>query len=82
MWKWGFEVQVTTVTVSSVTYAIKVKKILNGMKINARIVKVGSSKPNGGCEYGVEFQNVYFYDVIAKLKELGLEYSIYKQEKV
>ena len=71
----------TTITVGQLTYAIKTKKILQGKKINARLVKVDSSKSKKGCEYGVEFPSAFFYDVISELKSLNIEYNVYKSDK-
>lgn len=74
-------VNTTTITVGSVTYAIKVKKILQNVRIKSKLVKVDSSITKLGCEYGVEFPTVLFYDVIAELKNHGIKYSVYSGEK-
>ena len=67
----------STVTVGSVTYAIKVRKILQKMQINSERIKV-SSHNEKGCEYGVTFRSEHLYSVIAELRERGISYSIYK----
>ncbi len=72
---------ITTITVGSVTYAIKVKKILSGIGIKSKLIKVDSSKANKGCEYGVEFPSAYFLDAVSELKKQKINYSLYTQEK-
>ena len=72
---------ITTVTVGSVTYAIKVKKILSGIGIKSKLIKVDSSKSQSGCEYGVEFPSPYFLDVVSELKRQKINYTVYSEEK-
>ena len=73
--------KITTITVGSVTYAIKTKKILSGMGIKSKLIKVDSSKSNNGCEYGVEFPSAFFLDVVAELKKQKINYLLYCEEK-
>ena len=70
----------TTLTVGSVTYAIKAKKALSGIGIKSKLIKVDSSKSALGCEYGIEFSSVYFLDAVAELKKQKINYSLYRQE--
>ena len=71
----------TTITVGSVTYAIKAKKALSGIGIKSKLIKVDSSKTARGCEYGIEFPSSVFLDVVAELKRNKINYSVYKEEK-
>ncbi len=71
----------TTITVGSVTYAIKAKKALLGIGIKSKLIKVDSSERELGCEYGVEFPSVYFLDAVAELKKQKIHYSLYNEEK-
>ena len=71
----------TTLTVGSVTYAIKAKKALSGIGIKSKLIKVDSSKRAIGCEYGVEFPSAYFLHAVAELKKENISYSLYSQEK-
>ena len=73
--------KITTITVGSVTYAIKVKKILSGIGIKSKLIKVDSSKSKKGCEYGVEFPSSFFLDVVSELKKENINYSVYSEEK-
>ena len=68
---------ITTITVGSVTYAIKVKKILAGIGIKSKLIKVDSTKSEKGCEYGVEFPSSLFLDVVSELKKEKINYSVY-----
>jgi hypothetical protein len=71
----------TTLTVGSVTYAIKAKKALLGIGIKSKLIKVTSSSKNLGCEYGIEFPSVYFLDAVAELKKQKINYTLYNNEK-
>ena len=73
--------KITTITVGSVTYAIKANKALSGIGIKSKLIKVDSSKANNGCEYGIEFPSVSFLDVVAELKKQKINYSLYSEEK-
>ena len=68
----------TTVTVGSVTYAMKAKRLLSRMNIQSKLVKVDASKTAGGCTHGLEFASADFYTVVMGLKNAGIHYSIYK----
>ena len=72
----------TTITVGSVTYALKAKKLLARRGIKSKLIKVNSAKAKTGCEYGVEFSTVFLYDVISELKNNNFYYSLYTGEKL
>lgn len=67
----------TTVTLDSVTYAIKLRKLLSKAKIKSRLIKVSDGAKMGGCAHGVEFDEEYFYDAVVIMKENGINYSLY-----
>lgn len=69
----------TTITVGSVTYAIKVRKLLERSGIKSKLVKVDSSKSKNGCTYGIQVHTTLFYDVINILKNSGINYSVYNE---
>ena len=71
----------TTITVGSVTYAIKAKKVLSGIGIKSKLIKVDTSKRGLGCEYGIEFPSIYFLDAVAALKKEKINYTLYSEEK-
>ena len=72
----------TTITVGSVTYALKAKKALLGIGIKSKLIKVDSSNRELGCEYGLVFPSAYFLDAVAELKEQKINYSLYSEEKI
>ncbi len=72
---------IATITVGSVTYALKVKKILQRMGIKSKLIKVDSTKSKMGCEYGVEIPLNLFFDAVAELKRKGISYSVYSSGK-
>lgn len=69
----------TTITVGSVTYAIKVRKLLERAGVKSKLIKVDSSKTKSGCTYGIELQSSFFYDAVNVLKNNGISYSVYNE---
>ena len=69
----------TTLTVGSVTYAIKVRKLLERAGVKSKLVKVDSSKSKSGCTYGIQLQTALFYDAVTVLKNNGINYSVYNE---
>ncbi len=69
----------TTLTVGSVTYAIKVRKLLERSGVKSKLVKVDSSKSKSGCIYGIQVQTAFFYDTVNILKNNGINYSVYSE---
>ena len=68
----------TTITVGSVTYAIKVRKLLSRMNVQSKLVKVDASKTVGGCTHGLEFASADYYSVVMELKKAGIKYTVYR----
>lgn len=69
----------TIVTVGTLTYAMKAKKILSRAGIRSKLVKVDSTKTEKGCTHGLEFKSYDLYSVVVALRESGIEYGIYKE---
>ncbi len=63
------------ITVNSVTYAIKARKMLARDGIQSKLVKMESKIPEG-CVYGIEFDSEAFYSVVKILRENGIAYSL------
>ena len=63
----------------SVTYAIKVRKLLMKYKVNSMLVKVDGKNENG-CAYGIKFDKSNFLEVIRILKENKIEYYGYNEK--
>ncbi len=67
---------IASLKVKSVTYAIKLKKILARSGINANVVKIGISKDGSGCAYGISFKDEYLFDVSRIVRNAGIEYTL------
>ena len=67
----------TTITLGSVTNAMKAKKILQRMKIQSRLVKLDAINTANGCTHGLEFSSSFFYTVVKELIKEGISYSVY-----
>lgn len=68
------------ITVGSVTYALKAKKLLAREGLTAKLVKADPSDKGGsGCTYGLEFPARDFYTVASILRSAGIYYQIYEK---
>ena len=67
----------TTITVGSVTYAIKARRLFMRMNIKSKLVKLDAKKSKNGCTHGLEFSTEDFYAAVMGLKNAGINYSIY-----
>ena len=65
----------TTLTVGSVTYAIKARRLLLHEGIQARTVKLTDTS-GGGCVHGIIIPSSRFFDVVVILKKNGIAYSL------
>ena len=65
----------TKIGVSTLTYAMKVKRYLERNGTDAKLIKTNTAQ---GCTYGVEIPSSRLYDVIAYLIGNGIEYTVYK----
>lgn len=68
-----------TVTVGSVTYAIKLKRLLMKEGIRADLVKVDNTDRNSGCSHGVRISERDFLSAVVILRESSIQYSILGQ---
>jgi hypothetical protein len=71
------DLNTTTITVGSVTYAIKVKKLLERAGIRSNLIKVDASRSSKGCTYGIKINTAFFYDAVSIMKNHGINYSVY-----
>ena len=72
----------TTITVDSVTYAVKAKKILERRGIRCKLIKVNASSANKGCSYGISIASSHFYDAVLVLKNNGIVYSVHTENDI
>ena len=69
-----------TLTVGSVTYAIKLRKLLARDGIKSRLVKVDNTLTKNGCSHGLEISDSDFYRAVIIMKENNIDYSIHKPQ--
>lgn len=65
-----------TITVGSVTYAIKSRKLLSGNGIPSKLVKIDALLSKNGCTHGLEISKNHFLDAVMILKTNGIPYSV------
>ncbi len=66
-------------TVGSMTYAIKAKRILARAGIRIAIKKLDKTETKQGCAYGIEIPKDYLYTAVDRLKEARIPYSVYEK---
>ena len=57
---------------------MKAKKALSKQKIKSNLVKIDFSNREVGCQYGLEFNERDFYDVISILRQNDITYGVYE----
>ena len=70
----------TTISLGSVTYAIKAQKMLSSMKIHSKLVKLDAGNSLNGCIYGLIIATVDYPNTVMELKKEGLAFSLFSQE--
>ncbi len=68
----------TILTVGSVTYAIKARKLLRRDGIQSESVKLDDTKTKAGCTHGIKIATEDFYHAASVLKENGIPFSVYQ----
>ena len=69
----------TTLSLGSVTYAMKAKKALLAIKIHSKLVKLDPGKSIGGCIYGLNISSEDYPVAVMELKKEGIPFSIYTE---
>ena len=64
-----------TITVGSLTYALKAKKAIEKLGIRVGIVKGKSHTGDKGCTYGIEYPVQLEMTVISELRRLGISFE-------
>lgn len=63
-----------TIMIGSVTYAMKAKKLLDGVGIRARLIKK-TVTPDRSCTYGLEYDGEYRLQVAMQLRQSGISFQ-------
>ena len=66
----------TIVTVQSVTYAMKARKLLLRYKIQSKLIKTESQDSGTGCKHGLEISNKDYFEAVKILGENGVKFSV------
>ena len=66
------------ISVSTPTYAMKVKRILRGVGINGEIIKMSTEKSKG-CSHAVRIGSKDLYKAAAVLRESSVPYSVLEE---
>ena len=68
----------TIITLGSVTYAMKARRLLLREGIRSRLVKVLPENTDNGCTHGLVIASARFFDAVVALKAGEIPYSIYR----
>ena len=74
----SFDLNNIIVTVGSVTYAIKLRRLLSREGIRSKLVKVDKAGTQNGCTHGIELGRSDFYRAVVIMKENNVVYSVYR----
>lgn len=69
------------VTVGSITYAIKLRKLLTRVGVDATLVKVDNRNGEIGCVHGVEIPMSDYYTAVVIMRDNNIQYSVYNYNK-
>lgn len=67
------------ITLGSVTYAIKLRKLLAREDIESELVKVNTKETNG-CTHGVKINQSDLLRAVVIMREKGIEYSVFENK--
>ncbi|MBP3592659.1 MAG: DUF3343 domain-containing protein [Clostridia bacterium] len=62
-------------TVDSVTYAIKARKVLSAIGIHASVKKVNATATGRGCRYGIFIERRHLFSAMAELKQKNIAFE-------
>lgn len=68
------------VTVGTITYAIKLRKLLSRGGVSSKLVKIVNNNGSIGCTHGVEICESDLLTAVFILKENKIEYFIYDKK--
>ena len=74
----SFGLNTTTITVGSVTYAIKLRKLFAREGIESELIKV-TVKREGGCTHAVRINRSDLFRAVVIMREKGIEYSVFEE---
>ncbi len=69
----------TAISLGSVTFAMKAQKLLSGIKIHSKLVKLDAGRSADGCIYGLIISSIDYPDAVMELKKEGITFSLFSQ---
>ena len=67
-----------TINVGSVTYAIKLRKLLTREGIESELIKI-ADRNKQGCTHGVRIKSSDLFRAVVIMREKGIEYSVVEE---
>ena len=68
-----------TVSLGSVTYAMKGQKLLSSMKIHSKLIKLDVGKSADGCIYGLIISDTDYPRAATALRKERISFSIFSK---
>ena len=72
----SFDLKSIIVTVGTVTYAIKLRRLLLRAGIRSKLVKVDSTD-SSGCTHGVQIAEGDYYSAVVVMQNGGIQYKVF-----
>lgn len=68
-----------TISLGSVTYAMKAQRLLSAIKIHSKLVKLDAGKSADGCIYGLIIAQGDYPAAATILKKEGITFSLFSK---
>ena len=68
----------TVLTVETVTYAMKARKLLLRCGIQSKLIKTDSQVSGTGCRHGLEISSKDYFEAVKILGDGGIRFSVPK----
>ena len=70
----------TVLTVETVTYAMKARKLLLRCGIQSKLIKTDAEDSGIGCRHGLEIASKDYFEAVRILGENGIKFSVPKSK--
>ena len=68
------------ITMESVTYAAKARKLLASVGISSKLIKTDTSLSSSGCTHGILINNRDFLSTVKMLRDSDIPYSVIEKD--
>ncbi len=69
----------TIITLGSITYAMKARRLLSRIGIKCEVIKFDKVSGEFDCTYGIKIPTKDFYNAVIILRNNSIKYSVYSK---